>query len=156
MEKASEILNELKVPFIINQNRYNILDREIERNGLYDSCEKLGKGLIIFSPLAQGLLTDRYFKGVPQDSRIVKDGFFLKEEHLTPSLMKKISALNEMAKQRGQTLAQMSLAWLYSKKAVTSVLVGASKVSQLLDNIKMIENTTFTQEELNLIDSIVL
>jgi len=156
MQKASKILNELKVPFIINQNRYNILDREIERNGLYDSCEELGKGLIIFSPLAQGLLTDRYFTGVPQDSRIVKDGFFLKEEHLKPELMQKLSKLNVLAISRGQTLAQMSLAWIYSKKAVTSVLVGASKVSQMLDNIKMIENTTFTQEELDLIDSIVL
>ncbi len=156
MKEASQILEAEKVPFIINQNRYNILDRGIEENGLYDACERLGKGLIIFSPLAQGLLTDRYLKGIPQDSRVVKDGFFLKEEHLKPELMQKIVKLNEIAKQRGQTLAQMALAWIYSKKAVTSVLVGASKVSQLLDNIKMIENTRFTKEELSLIDNIVL
>ena len=156
LKEATEILEQEKVPFIINQNRYNILDRGIEENGLYDVCEKLGKGLIIFSPLAQGLLTDRYLKGIPQDSRVVKDGFFLTEGHLKPELMAKIAKLNELASRRGQTLAQMALAWIYSKKAVTSVLIGASKVSQLLDNIKMIENTYFTKEELTLIDSIVL
>lgn len=156
MKQATQILQEEKVPFIINQNRYNILDRAIEENGLYDACEKLGKGLIVFSPLAQGLLTDRYLKGVPQDSRIAKDGFFLKQEHLTPKLMQQLEQLNQIAIKRGQTLAQMSLAWLYNKKAVTSVLIGASKVSQLLDNINMVKNTKFTQEELAKIDSIVL
>jgi len=156
MKKASEILDELKCPFVINQNRYNILDRGIEENGLYDACESLGKGLIIFSPLAQGLLTDRYFNGIPQDSRVVKDAFFLKEEHLKPELMEKLRKLNKIAESRGQTLAQMALAWLYNKKAVTSVLVGASKVSQLLDNIKMINNVSFTKEELTNIDKIAL
>ena len=154
LQQATAILNELKVPFIINQNRYSIFDRTIEHNGLKDTAAKLGKGIIAFSPLAQGLLTDRYLKGVPADSRIVTDGRFLKENALTPQKLDKIRQLNDLAAQRGQTLAQMALAWVLKDGIVTSVLVGASKPEQILDNIKAAENTAFTAEELTLIDQI--
>lgn len=154
LEQATAILNELKVPFIINQNRYSIFDRTIENNGLKDTAARLGKGIIAFSPLAQGLLTDRYLKGVPSDSRIVTDGRFLKENALTPQKLDKIRGLNELAARRGQTLAQMALAWVLRDGIVTSVLVGASKPEQILDNIKAAENTAFTAEELTLIDQL--
>ena len=156
MEKASKILEDLHCPFIINQNRYSIFDRNIEKNGLMDKANEHKKGMIIFSPLEQGLLTDRYLNGVPVDSRMKTDGRFLKEEKLTPELLDKLNKLNAIAKRRGQSLAQMALSWVYSKEGITSVLVGASKPEQILDNIKMIENTTFTKEELDEIDLIVL
>ncbi len=156
MEKAAKILNELHCPFIINQNRYSIFDRNIEKNGLMEKANANKKGMIIFSPLEQGLLTDRYLKGIPTDSRIKTDGRFLKEERLTPELLDKLNRLNKIAEGRGQSLAQMALSWVYSKEGITSVLVGASKPEQILDNIKMTENTTFTMEELDEIDSVVL
>lgn len=156
MKKAAEILSELHCPFVINQNRYSIFDRTVENNGVLDVAEELKKGMIIFSPLAQGMLTDRYLKGIPSDSRIRTDGRFLNEKSLSPDKMEKIKQLNEIAKKRGQTLAQMSLAWVYSKKAVTSVLIGASKPQQILENIRMIYNADFTEEELEQIDSIAL
>lgn len=156
MDEASKILEELHCPFIINQNRYSIFDRTIENNGLMDKANANKKGMIIFSPLEQGLLTDRYLKGIPDDSRIKTDGRFLKEEHITVDLLDKLNKLNEIAIKRGQTLAQMALSWVYNKEGITSVLVGASKPEQILDNIKMTENTSFTKEELDEIDSIVL
>ncbi len=155
MKKATEILKELKCPFVINQNRYSIINRTIENNGLLEACSDEKKGLIIFSPLAQGILTDRYLNGIPDDSRIRTDGRFLKEQNLTEEKIYIISKLNDMAKQRGQSLAQMSLAWVYRQKEVTSVLIGASKSSQILDNIAMLKNTTFTSEELVKIDELV-
>ena len=153
LEKAAAILNELHVPFVINQNRYSIFDRTIEHNGLLETTQRLHKGLITFSPLAQGMLTDRYLNGIPADSRIRTDGRFLKEAAVVEKLPK-IKALNELAAQRGQTLAEMSLAWLLNHEAVTSVLIGASKPSQILDNIKAAENTSFTAEELAKIEEI--
>ena len=153
LEKATAILNELHVPFVINQNRYSIFDRTIEHNGLLETTQRLHKGLITFSPLAQGMLTDRYLNGIPADSRIRTDGRFLKEAAVVEKLPK-IKALNELAAQRGQTLAEMSLAWLLNHEAVTSVLIGASKPSQILDNIKAAENTSFTAEELAKIEEI--
>ena len=153
LEKATAILNELHVPFVINQNRYSIFDRTIEHNGLLETTQRLHKGLITFSPLAQGMLTDRYLNGIPADSRIRTDGRFLKEAAVVEKLPK-IRALNELAAQRGQTLAEMSLAWLLNHEAVTSVLIGASKPSQILDNIKAAENTSFTAEELAKIEEI--
>lgn len=156
LEKASAILTELKVPFIINQNCYNILNRTIERNGLKEKSNELGKGIIAFCPLAQGLLTDRYLNGVPADSRIKTDGRFLNEGALTADKLNQIRQLNELAKQRGQTLAQMALAWILRDGKVTSVLIGASKPEQILDNIGALQNTTFTEEELNQIDAISL
>ena len=154
LEKATAILDELKVPFIINQNRYNIFDRGIEKNGLKDKAKELGKGLICFSPLAQGMLTDRYLNGIPEDSRIRTDGRFLKENQLSDEKLTQIRGLNEIAQKRGQTLAEMALAWLLKDDYVTSVLIGASKPAQILDNIKATENTVFSEEELKAIDSL--
>lgn len=156
LEQAAEILKELKCPFVINQNRYSIFDRTIENNGLKATAARLKKGIIAFSPLAQGMLTDRYLNGIPKDSRIMTDGRFLKETAITKERLEQITKLNEIAKNRGQTLAEMALAWVLKDGIVTSVLIGASKPSQILDNIKAIENTVFTKEELNLIDSISL
>ena len=154
LQKASDILTDLHVPFIINQNRYNIFDRTIEKNGLKEKSKELGKGIICFSPLAQGLLTDRYLNGIPEDSRIRTDGRFLNENSLSEDKIKCIHALNEIAKGRGQTLAEMALAWILKDDYVTSVIIGASKPSQILDNIKAIENTSFTSDELSEIDKI--
>ena len=154
--QAAKILEELKVPFIINQNRYSIFDRAIEKNGLKDTAAKLGKGIIAFSPLAQGLLTDRYLKGIPADSRIMTDGRFLKAGALTPERLEQIRKLNDLAAQRGQTLAQMALSWVLRDGIVTSVLAGASRPEQVLDNIQAAQNTAFTSDELALIDSISL
>ena len=152
LEKATEILKELKCPFVINQNRYSIFDRTIERNGLKETSKKMGKGIIAFSPLAQGLLTNRYLNGIPEDSRIKTDGRFLKESILTEEKLSQIRQLNELAMQRGQTLAEMALSWVLKDGAVTSVLIGASKSAQILDNLKALKNTAFTEEELSLID----
>ena len=156
LEKATAILDDLKCPFIINQNRYSIFDRTIENNGLKETSERLGKGIIAFSPLAQGLLTNRYLNGIPEDSRVKTDGRFLQESIFTEKKLEQITRLNELAQQRGQTLAEMALAWVLKDGVITSVLIGASKSSQILDNIKALENTNFTQEELDLIDEISL
>lgn len=155
MKQAAAILRELKCPFVINQNRYSIFDRTVERNGLLDACGEEKKGLIIFSPLEQGLLTNRYLGGIPADSRVRTDGRFLNEDRLTEDILAKIRKLNALAAERGQTLAQMALSWVYAHENVTSVLVGASKPEQLVDNIGMLRNTTFTEEELTLIDEFV-
>lgn len=156
LEKAEAILRDLKCPFVINQNRYSIFDRTIEKNGLKDTAKKLEKGIIAFSPLAQGLLTDRYLKGIPEDSRIMTDGRFLKKSALTEEKLVKIRELNGLAAGRGQTLAEMALSWILKDGIVTSVLVGASKPEQILDNIKAIQNTEFTEEELRKIDELSL
>lgn len=156
MEQAAAILNELHCPFIINQNRYSIFDRKAEQNGIIQSAIDAKKGLIIFSPLAQGLLTDRYIDGIPADSRIRTDGRFLKESNLSAETLRKILALKEIAERRGQTLAQMALAWVYAHKGITSVLIGASKAEQILENLKMVDNLHFTEQELQEIDKIVL
>ena len=156
LEKAVKILTELKCPFIINQNRYSIFDRTIEQNGLKSTAVRLEKGIIAFSPLAQGMLTDRYLNGIPADSRIMTDGRFLKQSAVTPERLEQIRKLNEIAKERGQTLAEMALAWVLKDGVVTSVLIGASKPSQILDNIKAINNTAFSAEELKKIDEISL
>ncbi len=156
MEQAAAILTQMHVPFIINQNCYSIFDRTIEKNGLKDSAAKLGKGIIAFSPLSQGLLTNRYLNGVPADSRIATDGRFLRESALTERRLNQIRQLNDLAARRGQTLAQMALSWILRDGIVTSVLAGASKPEQVLDNIQAARNTTFTAEELALIDRISL
>ena len=156
LKKAAKILNELKCPFIINQNRYSVFDRTIENNGLKAAAKELNKGIIAFSPLAQGMLTNRYLNGIPADSRIMTDGRFLKESAITKERLEQISRLNETAKSRNQTLAEMALAWVLRDGVVTSVLIGASRPSQILDNIKAIENTEFTAKELKKIDEISL
>ncbi|MDE6204086.1 MAG: aldo/keto reductase [Lachnospiraceae bacterium] len=156
LEKASAILQELRCPFIINQNRYSIFDRTIEQNGLKETAVRLEKGIIAFSPLAQGMLTDRYLNGIPADSRVRTDGRFLNEASLTEERLIQIKNLNELAGQRGQTLAEMALSWILKDGEVTSVLIGASKPSQILDNIGALQNTSFSEEELKKIDSFSL
>ena len=152
LEKATAILTELRVPFVINQNRYSIFDRTIERNGLKETSVRLGKGIIAFSPLAQGLLTNRYLNGIPEDSRIRTDGRFLHADTLTPERLDQIRALNELAAARGESLATMALKWILKDGAVTSVLVGASRPAQILDDLKVLEGPGLTDEELTLID----
>ena len=148
LEKATAILDDLHCPFVLCQNRYSLFVRKIQENGLKESVGKVERGLITFSPLAQGRLTDRYLHGIPADSRIRTDGRYLKEKDITPDVVAKIRALNEMAARRGQTLAELALAWLLAQPVVTSVLIGASRPEQILDNIKAVENTTFTPDEL--------
>jgi len=155
MKQAAEILREMKCPFVINQNRYSILDRKIEQNGLLDAAREEKKGIIVFSPLAQGLLTDRYLDGIPEDSRVRTSGIFLKQESITEEKLEKIRALNEIARERGESLAQMALAWVLRREEVTSVLVGASKPEQILDNIGVLRSAPFSAEELERIDKIV-
>ena len=154
LKKAATILEEQKCPFVINQNRYSIFDRTIEKNGLKKEAVRLKKGIIAFSPLAQGMLTERYLKGIPEDSRIKTDGRFLKETALSEERLAQIRILNDLAADRGQSLAQMALAWVLRDRQVTSVLIGASRPSQILDNVGALTNTVFTEEELRQIDSI--
>ena len=156
MKKACAILRELHCPFVINQNRYSIFDRTIEKNGLKAAAKEEGVGIITFSPLEQGILTDRYLNGIPEDSRVKTDGRFLNKERLTSDKIEKARALNELAKERGESLARMALKWVRKDDAVTSVLIGASRPEQILDNIKMINSPDFTEEELQKIDEIVL
>ena len=156
MRRAADILRELHCPFIINQNRYSILDRTVEENGLLEGAISDGKGVIVFSPLAQGLLTGRYLDGIPADSRIKTDGRFLKENALSHEMLSKIRSLDKIAKDRGQTLAQMALSWVASRDGVTSVLIGASRPEQIVENLKMTENLAFSPDELRAIDEIVL
>ena len=154
LKKAAVILQELRCPFVINQNRYSIFDRTVEKNGLKQMTGELQKGLITFSPLEQGQLTDRYLHGIPEDSRIRTDGRFLKESTLDEHRMGQIRRLNELAAQRGEKLAEMALGWLLQHKEVTSVLIGASRPQQILDNIKAIACAPFTEEERRFIDEI--
>ncbi len=156
MEKAAAILKELHCPFVINQNRYSIFDRSVVENGLLKMTGLLQKGLITFSPLAQGQLTDRYLHGIPADSRIRTDGRFLQESTLDAHRMAQIRALNDLAAQRGEKLSVMALGWLLAQKEVTSVLIGASKPRQILDNVQAISCAPFSQEELRKIDEIAL
>lgn len=156
LAQATTILNELHCPFVINQNRYSIFDRTIENNGLKNTAAELGKGIIAFTPLAQGMLTNRYLNGIPEDSRIKTDSRFLKETALTDERLAQIRALNDIATERGQSLAEMALAWVLRDGIVTSVLIGASKSAQILENIKALKNTHFTEEELKKIDEIAL
>ena len=155
LRKAEEILDEMHCPFIINQNRYSIFDRTIEENGLKSTAAELKKGIIAFSPLAQGLLTNRYLNGIPEDSRIRTGGRFLKKEALTEKRLQQIRSLNGIAAGRGQTLAEMALSWVLHDGIVTSVLVGASRPQQVLDNVKAIENLEFTEDELKKIEEVL-
>lgn len=154
MLRAAAILKELHCPFVINQNKYSIFDRTIERNGLAEAIGESGKGLIVFSPLSQGLLTDRYLNGVPEDSRIRTDGRFLNERALTEQRLSQIRRLNDLAQARGQKLSQMALQWCMSHDYVTSVLIGASKPEQIAENVRAVNGPQFTVEELLLIDEI--
>lgn len=153
-KKAMEILRDLKCPFVINQVRYSIFDRWIETDGLKSFAAENGCGLIAFSPLAQGLLTDKYLHGIPEDSRIRRDGRFLKESAITEDRLSQIKALKEIAMERGQSLAQMALSWVLRDGEVASVLIGASRPEQIRENVKIVEHTNFTAEELERIDQI--
>ena len=152
--KAAKILNDLGTPCLIHQPRYNMLDRWVE-NGLLDVLEEEGIGAIAFSPLSQGMLTGKYLKGFPEDSRAVKDGRYLKTDQIGEELLNKVRRLNDIAQKRGQSMAQMAISWLLKDSRITSVLVGASKPEQLLDNLKSTENKTFSSEELKLIEAIL-
>ena len=152
----AKLFAEMGTPFIINQRNYSMFDRSIERDGLKDYAAAHGIGIITFCPLAQGLLTDRYLRGIPEDSRVRKDGRFLNENSVTEEKLAKVRALNELAAQRGQSLAQMALAWILRDGDITSVLIGASKPSQILDNIGMLRNMEFSEEERKKIDEILM
>ncbi len=154
-KEAFEILKELKTPVVMTQPRYSMLDRWIEADGLLDVTEAYGVGNIVFSPLAQGLLTNKYLKSIPEDSRIASESIFLTEDKITKELLAGIEALNVMAKERNQTLAQMALAWTLRDERVTTALIGASKVSQVEDCVATIHNLSFTEDELATIDRIV-
>lgn len=154
-QAAAALFREMGTPFIINQRQYSIFDRTIERDGLKDYASAHGIGVITFCPLAQGLLTDRYLHGIPEDSRIRTDGRFLNENAVTEDKLARIRALNELAAGRGQTLAQMALSWILRDGDITSVLIGASRPSQILDNIGMLGNPEFSEEERRKIDEIV-
>ena len=156
MKKACQILTDLKCPFIINQNSYNIFNRTIENNGLKQTARECGKGIISFSPLSQGMLTDRYLHGIPSDSRVVTDGRFLHKEQLNEKRIHTIQQLNDLAAERGESLAQMALKWVLKDSDVTSVLIGASKPEQILENLKVMEAAPFIEEELKKIDEITL
>lgn len=153
-ELAYKYLEERDVHCLLYQGKYNLFNREPEEEGILRQAKENGTGFIAFSPLAQGLLTNRYLNGIPDDSRIAKGGF-LKKEALTDEVLKKIKALNELAIRRGQTLAEMALAWILKDDLVTSVIIGASSVGQLADNLKAIDNTAFSAEELKNIYQIV-
>lgn len=154
-KEAMAILKELKTPFIINQRRYSMLDRTIEEDGLKSFAHDNGCGIIAFCPLEQGLLTDKYINGIPQDSRIKRDGRFLRESDITTEKMEVINKLRKVANDRGQTLAQMALSWILKDDDLTSVLIGASRPAHIEENVKIIGNTSFSEEELKLIDDIV-
>ena len=154
MKRAAAILEELHCPFIINQNRYSIFDRTIENNGLKQQAKESGKGIIAFSPLAQGMLTDKYIYGIPADSRVARDGRYLHKSDITEDKIEKIVQLNYLAQERGQTLAQMALSWVLKDDEVTSVLIGASKPEQILENLKIIGAPEFTQNEIQRIEVI--
>ena len=151
---AYRYLKDRDVPCLLYQGRYNMLHREPESEGILQQAAENGSGFIAFSPLAQGLLTDRYLCGIPDDSRIARGGH-LKRDELTEDVLKKVGLLNNVARRRGQTLAEMALAWLLKDSRVTSVIVGASSVQQLADNLKALQNTTFSAEELREIDEII-
>jgi L-glyceraldehyde 3-phosphate reductase len=152
--KAFKILNDLGTPCIIHQPKYSMFERWVE-DGLLDTLEKNGVGCIPFSPLAQGLLTNKYLKGIPEDSRAAKPHGYLKEDQVTPARIKQIKALNAIAAQRGQSLAQMALAWLLKDERVTSVLIGASKPEQLADSLRCQDNIKFSAKELKDIEEIL-
>lgn len=153
-DKASKILKELGTPCLIHQPRYNMLDRWVE-NGLLNILAKEGIGSIAFSPLEQGILTDKYLKGIPKDSRAGSSTSYLDGDQITPEILDKVGKLNKIAQNRGQSLAQMAIVWLLRNPEITTVLVGVSRAEQLLDNIKALDNLTFSSDELTQIETIL-
>jgi L-glyceraldehyde 3-phosphate reductase len=156
-DAALKIFKRLNTPFIVNQSRFSMLDRKIERTGLKGYLKEKGIGLLAFSPLAQGMLTGKYLKGIPEDSRVRTDGRYLKPDDVrNPRLSQKVEALSKLAAERGQTLAQMALAWVLKDEEVTGVILGASKPEQLDENLKALDNTRFTKNELNYTNEIII
>ena len=155
MQQACAILKELHCPFVINQNCYSMLNRTIEQNGLLDACAEEQKGLIVFSPLAQGLLTDRYLHGIPADSRMRTDGRFLNEKQLTPERLQLLQKLQAAAQARGEKLAQLAMHWILRQPAVTSVLIGASKPEQVQDALEMVQQAPLTDADIQEIEQIL-
>ena len=151
---AAAILSDLKCPFVINQNSYNIFNRTIEKNGLKKAAKEKGKGIICFSPLAQGMLSNRYLNGIPKDSRAAKN-HFLQSSSITEEKLCMIRRLDEIAQSRGQSLAQMALSWVLRENKVTTVLIGASRKEQIIDNVKIVEHLDFTADELAAIEGIL-
>ncbi|MGB7843336.1 MAG: L-glyceraldehyde 3-phosphate reductase [Salinimicrobium sp.] len=152
--RAAAILKQLGTPFLIHQPRYNMFDRWVE-NGLLDTLKTEGLGSIVFSPLAQGILTGKYLNGIPSDSRAAREGGYLDKNIITPAVVEKVQNLNELAKERDQSLAQMAISWLLKDKRVTSVLIGVSRVSQLQDNLNGLKNRSFSEAELRQIEQIL-
>ncbi len=151
----ARLFQQMGTPFIINQRRYSLFDRTIEKDGLKDYAARNGIGVITFCPLEQGLLTNRYLNGIPEDSRVRTDGRFLTESAIREETLQKVRALHEMAGERGQSLAQMALAWILRDGDITSVLIGASRASQVTDNVGMLSNMRFDRAELERIDRIL-
>ncbi|MFV0363840.1 MAG: aldo/keto reductase [Suipraeoptans sp.] len=154
-KEAIRMLSERHCPFIVNQRRYSIFDRTIEDDGVKKLCKEKGLGIIAFSPLSQGMLTDKYLHGIPNDSRIAKDPRYIQAGEITTERLSQINRLNDLAKERGQTLAQMALSWVLKDDEVCSVLIGASKPEQILENISVANHADFTAEEIKKIEDSV-
>ncbi len=152
--KAAKIMKDLGTPLLIHQPRYNMLDRWVE-DGLLEELENQGMGSIAFSPLEQGILTNKYLNGIPEDSRASKDGRYLQKDQITPEVLEKVSSLNKIAEKRGQSLAQMAIAWLLKDNRISTVLIGVSREAQLLDNLKALKNISFSEAELTEIQGIL-
>ena len=153
--RAAAILKSQGTPFIIHQPRYNMFDRWVE-NGLLDTLEVEGIGSIVFSPLAQGILTGKYLNGIPSDSRAAREGGYLDKKIITPAVVEKVQKLNEIAEKRDQSLAQMAISWLLKDERITSVLIGVSRISQLQDNLDGLKNRSFSKNELHQIERILI
>jgi L-glyceraldehyde 3-phosphate reductase len=153
-KKTSDLMKSFGVPLLIHQPKYSMFERWVE-NGLLDTLEHEGMGCIAFSPLAQGLLTDKYLKGIPDDSRAAKNYGHLKKQEVNEETMNKVMKLSKIAQKRNQNMAQLALAWLLKDQRVTSVLIGASSASQLEQNLKTLENLNFTNDELTQIENIL-
>jgi len=153
LDRAIAFLKDQNVPCLVSQDKYNMMVRDVE-NGVLDCCTKNGLGFVAFSPLAQGILTNKYINGIPKGSRASRPESFLKAEQVTPELIEKIIKLNNIANQRGQTLAQMAISWVVRNEQVTSAIIGASSTEQIDDNLAALDNLNFSSEELQLIDSI--
>ncbi|MGL4411843.1 MAG: aldo/keto reductase [Bacteroidales bacterium] len=153
LDRAIAFLKDQNVPCLVSQDKYNMMVRDVE-NGVLDCCTKNGLGFVAFSPLAQGILTNKYINGIPKGSRASRPESFLKAEQVTPELIEKIIKLNDIANQRGQTLAQMAISWVVRNEQVTSAIIGASSTEQIDDNLAALDNLNFSSEELQLIDSI--
>ena len=154
-EKAQQILTSMGVHCLIHQIRFSMLDRHVQTDGIMDATHNAKMGSIAFSPLAQGILSDKYLNGIPKNSRAAKPDTYLSEDRISKELLKKVSALNEIAKQRGQTLSQMAIAWLLDVGKTTSVLIGASSSAQIRENVAALSNINFTDEEIMAIDSVL-